>query len=52
LLGINAPSSCKCLSWKFSNYKKEACGYAKRKVLEKMDKYPRYIKQWVLKCLP
>jgi hypothetical protein len=35
LIGINAPSSCKCLSLKFSNYKKEACGYVKRKVLKK-----------------
>jgi hypothetical protein len=34
LLGINAPSSCKCLSLKFSNLQKEACGYAKRKVLK------------------
>jgi hypothetical protein len=31
---------------------KEACGYVKRKVLEKMDKCSRYLKQWVLRCLP
>jgi hypothetical protein len=36
--------------------RKEACGYAKvihkkirrRKSIEKMDKCPRYLKQWVL----
>jgi hypothetical protein len=38
--------------------RKEACGYAKvihekekrEKVLEKVDKCPRYLKQWVLQC--
>ena len=41
--------------------RKEACGYAKiihrkrekkRKRWEKMDKCPRYLKQWVLRCPP
>ena len=35
---------------------KEACGYAKviqkKKSIEKMDKCSRYLKQWVLRCLP
>jgi hypothetical protein len=37
LLGINALSSYKCLSLKFSNLQKEACGYAKRKVLKNIQ---------------
>jgi hypothetical protein len=41
--------------------KKEAWGYAKvihkkekrkKKIVEKMDKCPRYLKQWVLRCPP
>jgi hypothetical protein len=24
----------------------------KKRVLKKMDKCPRYLKQWVLRCLP
>jgi hypothetical protein len=51
-LGINAPSSCNYLSWKFFNCKKEACGYVKKKSIKKMDKHLRYLKQWVLKCSP
>jgi len=35
---------------------KETCGYAKvikkRKSIEKMDKCPRYLKPWVLRCPP
>jgi hypothetical protein len=36
--------------------RKETCGYTKvihkkeKKVLEKMEKCPRYLKQWVLRC--
>ena len=44
-------------------YRKEAWGYAKvihkkkvrekrKKELKKMDKCPRYLKQWVLRCSP
>jgi hypothetical protein len=36
----------------FSIYRKEACGYAKKKSIEKMDNCPRYLKQWVLICPP
>ena len=38
------------------NYRKEAWAmqklFMKRKSIEKMDKCPRYLKQWVLRCLP
>ena len=37
---------CKSYSWKEEKRKKE------KKVLKKMDKCPRYIKQWVLRCPP
>ena len=51
---INAPSSC-CYLSKFY-CRKEAWGYAKvihkKKKKVKIDKCPRYIKQWVLRCLP
>ena len=49
---INAPSSCYYVS-KFY-YRKETWGYAKviHKKREKMDKCPRYLKQWVLRCPP
>jgi hypothetical protein len=30
---------------KFSNCRKEVCGYAKVKVLKKMDKYPNKVKK-------
>jgi hypothetical protein len=36
--------------------RKEACGYAKvihkKEVFKKMNKCLRYLKQWVLRCLP
>jgi hypothetical protein len=38
--------------------REETCGYAKvihekkKKELKKMDKCPRYLKQWVLRCPP
>jgi hypothetical protein len=56
---INALSSCKCLSSKVSIAEKEAWAMQKlfmkekkKKELEKMDKCPRYLKQWVLRCSP
>jgi hypothetical protein len=54
---INAPSSCKCLSWKVSIAEKEAWAMQElfikeKRSWEKMDKCPRYWKQWVLKCPP
>ena len=55
---INAPSSCKYLSWKVSIAKEEASAMQelfmkeKEKYWEKMDKCPRYLKQWVLRCPP
>ena len=59
LYRINAPSSYKCLSWKFSIAEREAWTMKKlfmkrkrKKVLEKMDKCLRYLKQWVLRCPP
>ena len=48
------------ISQKFC-YRKEAWGYAKvihkkrkekKRVEKKMDKCPRYLKQWVLRCPP
>ena len=53
---INAPSSCS-ISQKFCG-RKETWGYTKvihkkeEKRDEKMDKCPRYLKQWVLRCPP
>ena len=49
-------SSCCYLSKRFC-CRKEACDYAKviqkkERVLKKMDKCPRYLKQWVLRCPP
>ena len=44
---IIALSSCKCLSWKFSNAEKEACGYAKviqRKSIEKNGQLSEILK--------
>jgi hypothetical protein len=55
---INAPSSCKCFSSKVSIAEKEAWAMQKlfinkkRKSIEKIDKCPRYPKQWVLRCSP
>ena len=43
------------LSLKSFVAEKEACGYAKviKKIsIEKMDKCPRYLKPWVLRCPP
>jgi hypothetical protein len=46
------------ISLKFC-YRKETWGYAKvihererERELKKMDKCPRYLKQWILRCLP
>jgi hypothetical protein len=47
------------ISQKFC-YREEACGYTKvihkkereKERIEKMDKSPRYLKQWVLRCPP
>jgi hypothetical protein len=36
----------------FSICRKEACRYIKRKSIEKIDKCPRYLKQWVLRYPP
>ena len=49
IVRINAPSSCKCLSWKVSITEEEAWAMQKlfikeRKVLKKMDKCSRYLK--------
>ena len=51
---INAPSYCKCVSWKVSIAEREAWAMQKlfRKSIEKMNKCPRYWKQWVLRCPP
>ena len=56
---VNAPSSCKCLSWKVSIAEEEAWTMQKlfiknekKKSIEKIDKCPRYLKQWVLRCPP
>ena len=56
---INAPSYCKCLSWKFSIAERETWAMQKlfikerkRKSIKKMDKCPWYWKQWVLRCPP
>ena len=36
--------------------RKEVCGYAKvihkKRKMRKMDKCPRYLKQWILRCPP
>ena len=60
ILQINAPSSCCYLSKVL--LKKETWGYAKvvhkkrrkrkKRDEKKMDKCPRYLKQWVLRCPP
>ena len=48
---INAPSSCKCLSWKVSITEEEESAMQKlfmkekEKEMRKMDKCPRYLKQ-------
>ena len=55
---INTPSSC-CYLSKFC-CRKETWGYGKvihkkrkeKKELRKMNKCPRYLKQWVLRCSP
>ena len=55
---INAPSSCKCLSWKVSIVEEEARAMQKlfikkeRNSIKKIDKCPRYWKQWVLRYPP
>ena len=57
---INAPSFCCYLSWKFQFAEGETWAMQKlfikkekrRKSIEKIDKCPRYLKQWVLRCPP
>jgi len=53
---INAPSSCKYLSWKVPIAEEEAWAmqklFKKKESIDKMDKCPRYLKQWVLWCPP
>ena len=52
---INAPSSCKYLSWKVPIAEEEAWDMQKlfiKKSIDKMDKCPRYLKQWILICPP
>ena len=55
----NAPSSCCYLSKSFVVEKRHEAMKKlfikikrKRKKVEKIDKCPRYLKQWVLRCLP
>jgi hypothetical protein len=49
LLGIKAPSSCNVFLESFPIAKRGM--WLKKKNIEKMHKCPRYLKQWVLRCL-